>query len=68
MTDAISSLFGGKPKQPKLVTQPIPIEKISQSNIEKDKVMRDLAKRRRATVMNQLTQANIRKQTLGAGA
>lgn len=67
MGNLISGLFGGKPKEPKMVAQPEPVEKISQSNIEKDRVMRNFAKIRRATLLNnQITQkANIKPQTLG---
>lgn len=67
MSSVISNLFGGKPKKPNLVTQPIPIEKVQQSNIEKDKVMKDMAKRRKATLLTQgLGQLNIKQESLGA--
>jgi len=62
-----NSLFGGKPKKPEL-EQVKPIEKVLQTNIADDTVRRDLAKRRRATQLNQVTgEANIKRQTLGAG-
>lgn len=67
MSSVFSGLFGGKPKTLKLVTQPEPIEKIMQSNIADDAVRKELAKRQRATMLSQLSQANIKRQTLGAG-
>jgi len=62
-----NSLFGGKPKTPRQeVAQPI--EKIQQSNIADETTRKALAKRRRATILNQVTaEANIKRKTLGAG-
>lgn len=62
-----NSLFGGKPKSPKQeIAQPV--EKIQQSNIADETTRKDLAKRRRATVLNQVTsEANISRKKLGAG-
>ncbi len=62
----MSSLFGGRPKKPKLQVI-TPIEKVQQGNITDENVRRDFAKRRKATVLNQLTEANIKKNKLGAG-
>lgn len=61
-----NSLFGGKPKSPKQeIAQPV--EKIQQSNIADETTRKDLAKRRRATVLNQVTsEANISRKKLGA--
>jgi hypothetical protein len=67
MGNVISNLFGGKPKKPNLVTQPTPIEKVQQSNIEKEKIMKEMAKRRKATLLQQgLGQLNIKQESLGA--
>ena len=62
-----NSLFGGKPKSPKQeIAQPV--EKILQSNIADDTTKKNMAKRRRATQLNQITgEANLKRQTLGAG-
>ena len=62
-----NSLFGGKPKKPKQeVAQPI--EKVQQSNIADESTRKELAKRRRATILNQVSgEANISRKKLGAG-
>jgi len=61
------TLFGGGASKPKLETV-TPIEKIVQSDDEKSVIYKSLAKRKKASVLNQLTQANIRQQKLGAVA
>lgn len=68
MGSMLSSLFGGKPKKPQIVSQPPPVQEVNQSD-EKQKIMLELAKKRRATILNQqgTDEAKIRKQTLGAG-
>lgn len=66
MTDVMSGLFG-KTKKPKMITQPTPVEKIQQPEVEKEKLYREMAKRRRATMLSQLGEANIKRQQLGAG-
>jgi hypothetical protein len=62
-----NSLFGGKPKKPKQeVAQPI--QKVQQSNIADETIRKELAKRRRATILNQVSgEANISRKKLGAG-
>lgn len=62
-----NSLFGGKPKKPALkIAQPV--EKIQQTNIADETVRKQLAKRRRATILNQVTaEANLKVKKLGAG-
>ena len=69
MGNAISSLFGGKPKKPAMVVQPTPIEKVTETNISDDTVRRELAKKRRATILaaQDLAPANIQRKELGAG-
>lgn len=63
-----NSLFGGKPKKPKLQPVAQPVEEIQQSNIADETTRKNLAKRRRATQLNRVTaEANIRRQKLGAG-
>lgn len=69
MGNVISGLFGGKPKKPKLVVTPTPIEKIQQqTNIADETTRKRLAKLRRATMLSQqeLGQKNIQVQKLGA--
>ncbi len=67
MSQIISGIFGGKPKPPKLIEQKKPVEKITQ-NIEKDKILREFSKRKRATLLSTGGgTANIRTQKLGAG-
>jgi len=61
----MSFLFGGKPSKPVVQTVK-PIEKIVQSDEEQQATMKSLSKRKKATVLNQLSQANISRQTLGA--
>jgi len=62
-----NSLFGGKPKRPVQQTAQ-PIEKIQQSNIADETTRKALAKRRRATILNQVSgEANISRKKLGAG-
>ncbi len=65
MGPLIDALFGKKPKM-EAIEQPKPVEKVLQGDIEKDKIMKDFAKRKRATMLNQLTTANIKVQKLGA--
>lgn len=62
-----NALFGGKPKRPKQeVAQPV--QQIQQSNIADETTRKNLAKRRRATILNQVTgEANISRKKLGAG-
>lgn len=63
------NLFGGKPSS-KAVTAIKQPEKIEQQpNTADDQVKKLLAKKRRATVLNQIEQqpANISRTTLGAG-
>jgi hypothetical protein len=70
MGGAISAIFGGKPKKPKqIVQQQRQIEKVQQDVKEtsKESILNLLAKRRRATILSQLTDARIAKRKLGAG-
>jgi hypothetical protein len=63
-----NSLFGGKPKRPPTQKVAQPVQKIQQSNIADETTRKQLAKRRRATQLNQVTgEANISRKTLGAG-
>jgi hypothetical protein len=61
----MGNIFGGKPKTPK-IQEVTPLEKVYQSDEEKQKIYKNMAKRRKATVLSQLTQANIKTQKLGA--
>jgi len=64
--NAISKIFGGRPSQPKPVT---PAREISQQPAinERDRILKQFAKMRRATTTSELSQANVRRRTLGAG-
>lgn len=66
MSEALSSLFGGKPKKPLTVKPTIEI-KPDQAHLERQNVLKELTKRRRATMTSELSQARIGKKTLGAG-
>jgi len=62
-----NSLFGGSKKPPVQKVAP-PVEKIQQTNIADETVRKNMAKRRRATILNQVSgDANIKRQKLGAG-
>ena len=63
----MNSLYGKKPKTPvQEVAQPI--EKIQQSNIADETVRKQWIKRKKATVLNQVTEpANLKRKKLGAG-
>ncbi len=62
-----NSLFGSKPKRPvQRVAEPV--QQIQQSNIADETTRKNLAKRRRATILNRVTsEANISRKKLGAG-
>ena len=64
----LGGLFGGsrKSRPPQIIEQK-PIEKIFQSEEEREKqnLIRRLARRRKASVLNQLSEANIKRQILG---
>ena len=66
MTGAISGLFGGQPKKPVIKKQK-PLKQVEQQQVAKDQVMRDLAKRRKATVLMQQSsqQLKTKRETLG---
>lgn len=69
MSNMMSGLFGGKPSTPK-VKKVEPVEKVT-ANVgdeQKRQLLQMLAKRRRATLLSSLTDPNIAKRKLGAGA
>lgn len=61
----MSGLFGSKPKTPDLIKQP---ERIDQGeDTTRESVLKKLAKRKRATLLNQITgEAKISSNKLGA--
>ncbi len=64
----MDAIFGKKPKLPTPVEQKKPIEKIVQGEDQSQITQKLLAKRKKATILNQVTQpANIKRQSLGAG-
>lgn len=66
MARVFGGLFGGRPKQPTVqVAQPV--EKVVQTESERARLIKQLGKRKRATILNQVTsQANVSRQPLGA--
>lgn len=67
MSNALSSLFGGKPRAPTAVATAKPVEQKG-ADIARDELLKRLAKLRRATQVSQLTEPNVKRTTLGAGA
>jgi len=65
--DAISKLFGGKPRPPVRVSQPAaPVTGLETAGAN-DELLRRLAKLRRATIASELSAANVKRKVLGAG-
>jgi len=63
----MSNIFGKPPQQPKVVKQQQP-QRVEQTDEERKRLMKEFAKRKRATMLSQLSsQVNIRTQKLGAG-
>jgi len=65
MSSVVSALFGGKTKKPQMIQQE-PLEKVMQDTTTKEAILKEYAKRHRATVLSQLSEARIKRQTLGA--
>jgi hypothetical protein len=64
----MGNLFGSKPKMPAAarVQEPQPV-RIDQTEADKKMIYAEMAKRKRATMLNQIqTTANTKRQTLGA--
>ena len=69
MTEALSGIFGRfgrKPARQKQVFNPREINQ-GQAIGERDRILAQLGKQRRATLLSQLSQANIGRKQLGAG-
>jgi hypothetical protein len=66
MSSVLSSLFGGQPQMPKTVLTPQTVEK-QQAEYSRDEVLARLAKLRRATLVSDLSQPNVKRKMLGAG-
>lgn len=67
MSNAISSLFGRKPRnvaQP--VIQPTPVNQ-APADLRSDEILRKYAKLQRATNLSRLTELNLGRKQLGAG-
>jgi len=62
--DALSGLFGKKTKKPEIVS---PAARTLEDKPDTPKLLEQLDKRRRATMMSNLTEANIKRNKLGAG-
>ena len=70
MSNAISAIFGKKPSTPAAaVVKQRNIEKVSQDvqETEKESILAQFAKRKRATYLSNLSDAMIGKRKLGAG-
>lgn len=63
----MSGWFGRKQSAPQIVAQPTPVTQVK-ADIERDELLKRLAKLRRATLVSQLSQPNVKRRTLGAGA
>ena len=64
--NALSSLFGGKPRAPTMVQEPAKLQ-TQNADIARDDLLKRLSKLRRATQTSELTTANVKRRTLGAG-
>jgi len=64
--NAMSNLFGGRPRAPSIVTQPVQVQQQS-ADIARDDLLKRLSKLRRATQTSELTTANVKRRILGAG-
>ena len=64
--EALSGIFGKKPKKP-IISQPHRPQIEEKAGFGNRKLMEQLGKRRRATMMSNLTEANIKRNKLGAG-
>jgi len=66
--DALSGLFGKKPKKPQISPPARTLEDTgAMADTGRRKLLEQLGKRRRATMMSNLTEANIKRNKLGAG-
>lgn len=66
MSNIISNIFGKRPKNPVQITQPRQISG-ENADISADAIRERYAKLQRATMTSQLTEANLKRKTLGAG-
>ena len=66
MTEVISSVFGKKPERKASYNPPAKIV-TQDAQRERDEVMKELSKKRRATMTSELSQARIGRRQLGAG-
>jgi len=64
--DALSGLFGKKHKKPEIVS-PDARTLEDKPDTGRRKLLEQLDKRRKATMMSNLTEANIKRNKLGAG-
>lgn len=69
MSNTISKLFGAKPKKPTVVKAQEPVEKVQaeQNEVERQQLIKEFAKKRRATLLSESGQASIGRKALGAG-
>jgi hypothetical protein len=66
MSNFISNLFGKQPKNPVVVQQPRQVSGVN-AELSADAVREKYAKMQRATMVSQMTEANVKRTKLGAG-
>jgi hypothetical protein len=65
--EAVGKVFGGKPpRAPTAITPPVEVDQ-KNADIARDDLLKRLSKLRRATQTSELTAANVKRRTLGAG-
>lgn len=67
MSGTLSKLFGDKPTRPTAVPTAQPVTK-ERGDIAKDELLKRLATLRRASMTSDLSVANVKRKTLGAGS
>lgn len=63
----MSGWFGRKQHAPQIVSEPTAVQ-AGRADIAKDEILKRLAKLRRATQVSQLSEPNVKRTQLGAGA
>ena len=63
----LSGIFGKRPERPKVQSPPITRVDTQPAQQSKDDLLRRMSRLRRATVTSQLSEANVKRRTLGAG-
>ena len=66
MSNTFRGWFGKRPSPPAAVTQTVQVDQ-KNADIARDDLLKRLSKLRRATQTSELTSANVKRRTLGAG-